>query len=87
MIDYYDAAGALSPDEVETIARQLYIDSNYDAGPVIDWLAELASEVWSCPDKCDEWAVAEFERLGIELEDEAAESLFDEFRDDLFDRK
>lgn len=50
-IDYFDMPGSLTWQEVmDTI-------DCWSEEEQLEYLAELASHVFKCPDKCDEWAV------------------------------
>ena len=54
MIDYYDLPDSLTFEE---LADDCEVMSEEEA---VDYLSELASAVWPCPDKCDSWACEQY---------------------------
>lgn len=50
-MDYFDLPNSLTFEEVAHECIGLSEEQT------IDYLAELASTIWDCPDKCDKWAV------------------------------
>jgi len=73
MIDYFDTPGAMTFDEV---MDEVSVMKEQEA---LEYLAELASSVYSCPDKCDEWAVKTLDDIDMMLAEDQAERDFHNF--------
>ena len=64
MLDPFDSPYV---DENKVFAEAKQILNIFGEGETLEYLAEIASNVFSCPDKCDNWAVDYFNN---HLEDE-----------------
>ena len=62
-------AFAPSNREIVEYAREIFLEKGEDA--VLDYLSEMASNDYSCPDKCDRWSSEFYEDYRGEIEDEA----------------
>ena len=54
MISPFDCQGVDESEVYETAVKLLNLVGEEGT---IDYLSEIASNVWSCPDKCDIWAI------------------------------
>lgn len=59
-----------SPSQKEILenCRTTYKEEGEDS--VLDYLSQVASYDFSCPDKCDEWACETYEEYKEEIENE-----------------